>query len=218
MLHLPRQTILLLVMMMVGISTGYADMKQDEAHIQTIQDNVSEDFKSVGKGNHAETLAKQFGLPQEDVQNIRNSGKGWGEATIQLAVAERLFAEDQKLMEPRFNSYSEAVNEVSRLRQEGGGWGKISKDLGFKLGPVIRDAQRTRNEIRRELHLSDKQERKGTRAGQVPSDNREKRVVGSGNRPQKPERIAKPERPQRPERPARAQRPDRPNRSNRPGR
>ena len=66
------------------------------------------------------------------------------------------------------------------------GWGRIAKDMGFKLGPVVSAAEHTRIELIRDLQAAERPAKM-----------------------EKVERVDRPDRPQRPERPERIERPHR---------
>lgn len=65
-----------------------------------------------------------------------------------------------------------ALDKVSSLRASGEGWGKIAKDLGVKLGPVVSAAHRAERSFRNEERME---------------------------RGERPERTERPERSERPE-------------------
>ena len=75
------------------------------------------------------------------------------------------------------------------------GWGRIAKELGFKLGPVVSAAQHVRNELRKDFHPV---------KSVAPKAEKPEKTVGRVEKPARPERVSRPERPVRPERAARA--------------
>jgi hypothetical protein len=90
------------------------------------------------------------------------------------------------------NHRAAALERIGTLRNEGRGWGNISKQLGFKLGPVVSDTRHSLNDLRRDLRAEQK-------AGKVdkaanPSDMKGEMRVEHIERGQRPERPEKPDR------------------------
>ena len=81
------------------------------------------------------------------VEDLRTK-HGWGGVTIELAMAQHLTHTDPKT----YPTMTDALQKLDTLRADKEGWGKIAKDLGFKLGPVVSAAEHTRQELIRELH------------------------------------------------------------------
>ncbi len=105
----------------------------DEARLVTIQQEIDAENPPVTYNSRVEDLARQFQLEPVRVNDLRNSGQGWGEITIELSMAEHLTRLDPR----NFPAIGDAVDRISALRADGEGWGRIAQDLGFKLGPVI---------------------------------------------------------------------------------
>ncbi len=85
-----------------------------------------------------------------------------------------------------FPTRTDALQKLDTLRAEKEGWGRIAKDMGFKLGPVVSAAEHTRIELIRDLQAAERPAKM-----------------------EKVERVDRPDRPQRPERPERVERPHR---------
>lgn len=163
----------------------------DETRVQTMQRDADEDALKRGQKAHAELLAKQFQIPTSDVEKLRSSGQGWGEVTIQLALADKLVKTDP-VTYPNMNV---ALERIGTMRSDGKGWGNISKELGFKLGPVISDVKHSLKDLRAEF-----------KNGKIEKAELKQEARADIDRVQRPER---PERPQRPERPERPEKPER---------
>jgi len=87
----------------------------------------------------------------------------------------------------------QALTKIEQLRGEKMGWGRIAKDLGFKLGPVISKVERSETAVR----TADREViERGD--GKSKADHLEK---ASGA--ERHERLDRPERAARPERPGR---------------
>lgn len=133
---------------------------------------------AASEPTRAEAIAKEFNVESSAVQGMRNTGHGWGEITIQLAMAEHLAKRDPAT----YPTTAEALTRVDGLRRDGKGWGAISNELGFKLGPVISDVKRTHQTVR---------------GSGRPDQPKPARAV----KPDRPTRLDRPDRPGRPDRP-----------------
>jgi hypothetical protein len=117
----------------------------DETNVQ--KEEATIDGASTPDATRSESLAKQFNVTPEKVQELRSSGKGWGGVTIELAMAEQLMKQDPT----NYPTMNDAIAKVDAMRAEGQGWGQISKSLGFKLGPVVSAARHARHETQMQM-------------------------------------------------------------------
>jgi hypothetical protein len=182
--------------MMLTLGNGgpvQAQSQTDEARMKTMQQEADQDALKRGQTAHAELLAKQFQLPTSEVEKLRSSGQGWGEVTIQLALADKLVKTDPT----NYPNLNVALERIGSLRNDGMGWGNISKELGFKLGPVVSDVRHSLNDLRRDLRTED------FKNGKVDKQDTRVELADRGQRPERPERPQRPERPERPEKPER---------------
>ena len=157
-----------------------AQMDADQARVETVAKNIDKDSASKAASTQVQVLSKEFNVTPKAVEDLR-AKQGWGGVTIELAMAQHLTQTDPKT----YPTMSDALQKIDALRSEKEGWGKIAKDLGFKLGPVVSAAEHARLELVRDIH-----------------QDRVQKV-------EKVERMERPERPQRPERPERVERPNR---------
>ena len=133
------------------------------------------------------------------VENLRAAKQGWGEIGIRLALAQELTKVDAKT----YPTMADALAKVGDLRAGGKGWGAIAKELGFKLGPVMSEANRVRHELRTA--------EKGSEARSQKLEKELRKGEGDrGTHLQKTEHPGHLSRPERPERPQRVERPDKP--------
>lgn len=190
----------------LSASLGYGALAQptstsDEARLRATQQALDTEGAGRSSQSHAEALAKQFKVEPRVVENLRTAKQGWGEIGIRLALAQELVKADPKT----YPTMTEALARVGDLRADGKGWGAIAKELGFKLGPVVSEANRVRQELRAEAkgdtgaQRLDKDARKG-------DDDRSARV----QKAERAEHVSRPERPERPQRPERMERPEKP--------
>jgi hypothetical protein len=193
-----RKPIVLLSVSVMLLSLGsggpvQAQSQNDEARMKTLQQEAEKDALKRGQTAHAELLARQFQLPASEVEKLRSSGQGWGEVTIQLALADKLVKADPT----NYPNLNVALQQIGTMRNDGMGWGNISKELGFKLGPVVSDVKHSLKDLRTEEFKNGKIDK---------TEIKQERRVELADRVQ---RLERPERPQRPERPERPEKPER---------
>lgn len=177
------------LMTLLFSGTVWAQSPADESRLQAAQSAIDSEASTSATKSKVEALARQFQVPTSVVEDLRNKKQGWGEISIQLAMAQHLSSTNQTT----YPALTDALKQIETLRSEGKGYGNIAKELGLKLGPVVSDVQRIRQEFRAEIRGNQPNER--TRV-ELRTETRTDRA----ERPQRPER---PERPQRPERPGR---------------
>jgi hypothetical protein len=168
---------LLLALLASGPVQAQAD--PDEGRLDATEKALEKEGAAKGQGQ-TQLLAKQFNVAPSLVDDLRKK-TGWGGVTIQLAMAQHLAQSDPV----KYPSLPDALTKIEELRAEKMGWGKIGKELGFKLGPVVSAAEQTRHELARDLRAE--------RPQKIDKADRPDKV-------DKPERAERPERPQRPER------------------
>jgi hypothetical protein len=178
------------LILLFSLSTPlWARTDADEAQLETVRKKIDKD-STKGEADKIQSLAKQFNVTPETVQDLHANKQGWGETTIELAMAQQLMQTDATT----YPTMTKALNKIETLRGQKMGWGKIANYLGFKLGPVVSAAQHARNELRNEARAA------GTpSAGKSGKPANATRVERAG----RPDRVSRPERPARPERAAR---------------
>jgi len=180
-------------MLAVGSASGVALAQGTAAEEQTLEKKATtlNGMPASPKLDEArvQALAKEFNVAPSVVEGLRNQKQGWGETTIELAMAQHLAQTDPKT----YPTITDALNKIETLRSEKMGWGRIAKDLGFKLGPVITKVERSESAVRTA-------DRETMERGELKSkaDHPEK-AAGA----ERHERLDRPDRPARPERPGR---------------
>ena len=169
---------LLLALLISGPVQAQTD--PDEGRLETTAKALEKEGAAKGHQGQIQLLANQFNVAPGLVEDLRKK-TGWGGVTIQLAMAQHLSQSDPV----KYPSLPDALTKIEALRAEKMGWGKIAKDLGFKLGPVVSAAEQTRHEMVRDLRAE--------RPQKIDKADKPEKV-------DKPERAERPERPQRPER------------------
>ena len=160
----------------------WARTDADEAQLETVRKEIDRD-STKSEADKIQSLTRQFNVTPEMVQSLRANKQGWGETSIELAMAQHLTQTDANT----YPTMTDALNKIGALRDQKMGWGKIANYFGFKLGPVVSTAQHVRNELRATAAPS---------AGKPATATRAERAG-------RPERVSRPERPARPERAAR---------------
>jgi len=179
-----RYTLLLILVSMAilggpAIPAAFAQTDADDAHLQTVGKNIDQENANKADSQKVQALAKQFDVPAATIEDLRNKRNGWGNVTIELAMAQRLTQADPTT----YPTLNDALQKIDGMRADKMGWGKIGKELGVKLGPVVSTAEHTRVDVFRDLRAE---------------------------RIEKVEKAEKQDRPDRPDRPQRPDRPDRP--------
>ena len=115
-----------------------------------------------------ERIKTDFGVDEVTVQGLRDKKMGYGEISIALGLAQQLPG----------GTTEANIQKITALRQGPPvmGWGRISRDLGLKLGPVISKVRKISAEVRKQ--------QKAAKMGK-----------GKGGKAEKPERPGKPDRP-----------------------
>ncbi len=179
------------VMLLFALSTPlWARIDADEAQLVTVRKEIDNDWANAGQADRVQSLARQFNVTPEVVQNLRANKQGWGETTIELSMAQQLMQTDATA----YPTMTAALNKIETLRSQKMGWGKIANYFGFKLGPVVSVAQHARNELRSE-----------SRAAATPNTDKSGKPATATRveRAGRSDRVSRPARPARPERAAR---------------
>ena len=182
----------LFLVMALGVPV-WARANSDETQLETIKQEIDHGITSSASSDKVKSLSSQFNVDPSVVEQLRATNHGWGETTIELAMAQHLTQTDAKT----YPTMAEALNKVETLRSQKMGWGKIANSLGLKLGPVVSAAMHTRNELRKESRMEKS-------PGSLKSEKSEK-----AERSTKAEKIERPDVAGRPERTARPERAER---------
>jgi len=172
----------LFLVMALGVPV-WARADADETQLETVKKEIDQSTVPAVQSDKVQALSKQFNVDPSVVESLRTNKQGWGETTIELAMA-------QQLTQTNATSYptmADALNKIETLRSQKMGWGKIANDLGFKLGPVVSAAMHTRNELRRESRAE-------TSSGSQKSEKAGKAERAGVTRPERPTRPERAER------------------------
>lgn len=130
----------------------------------------SEAGKPESGGMVTDKLKAEFGVDDARIQGLRDQKLGYGEVSITLSLAQGMPG-----------GITDAnVQKVMALRQGPPvmGWGKVAKELGLKLGPVVSKVKKVSAEARKH------------KAEQMRKEKREK--SGKPERPEKPGKMERP--------------------------
>lgn len=122
-------------------------------------------------------IKTDFVVDDATLQGLRDQKMGYGEITIALGLARQLPG-----------GVTEAnIQKITALRQGQPvmGWGRIARDLGLKLGPVISNVRKVSAEVRKQNKAAKMGKEKGGRA-----EKHERH--GKMDRPEKGSRPGKP--------------------------
>ncbi|WP_372522484.1 hypothetical protein [Sulfuricaulis sp.] len=182
----------LFLIMALGVPV-WARANSDETQLETIKQEIDHGTSSTASSDKVKSLSSQFNVDPSVVEGLRAQKQGWGETTIELAMAQRLTQTDAKT----YPTMTDALNKIESLRSQKMGWGKIANSLGFKLGPVVSAASHSRNELKKESRAEKS-------PGSLKSEKSEKAVsspkadkIGGPDIDGRPERAARPERVER---------------------
>jgi hypothetical protein len=93
-----------------------------------------------GRRRVAETIAKQFSVPEKLVNDLRGRKIGYGEITVAVALSQQLIKRDKVTQQ-------QALEKVLGLRKSGHGWGVIARDLGLKLTDAVSAVKKTDKQL-----------------------------------------------------------------------
>jgi hypothetical protein len=182
----------LFLIMALGVPV-WARANSDETQLETIKKEIDHSTTSSASSDKVKTLSSQFNVDPSVVDSLRAKKQGWGETTIELAMAQRLTQTDAT----NYPTMADALNKIETLRSQKMGWGKIANSLGFKLGPVVSAASHTRNELRNESRTE--KSTGSLKSGKSERTERSAKVekIGRPDTAGRPERVARPERAER---------------------
>jgi len=173
-------------------------------------------------------LIEKTELTQEQIEQMRSNGIGWGNIMIAARLAERIAADS---VEPDELTFEEALEAVLAARAEGKGFGEIANENDLKVGRLIRNRNQSPAGPNGNVEQAGirQQEKKQNIFGRFfgmlglgRSNKAEKPAkierAEKPKRPNKPEKLEKPERPEKPEKPEKPERPEKPEKPEKPER
>ncbi len=157
----------MLVVLPSGAAWALADL--DEARLETMREEIKKEVSKKEQNAQIQALAEKLNVAPAVVEGrLRAQKQDGGEVAIELIMAEHL----SQTNPATYPTTIDSLNKIEALRREQMGWGKIAKEVGVKLGPVVSAVERTQMELAERVEP------------QEP--------------PQQPQQSARPERPERP--------------------
>ncbi len=170
-------------------------------------------------------LVENTELTQEQVEQMRSDGAGWGNIMIAARLAERIAADSDGLL-----TFDEALANVLNARAEGKGFGQVAHENDLKLGRVVGKGNKITTAASDAPEIGEAGAGPDVSIGRIRAQERKQntfrrliRFMGFGEKgrsekPPKPEKLERPERPEKPEKPEKPERPERPEKPEKPER
>lgn len=156
------------------------------------EDNAKRLVSGLRAGNEVKLLWIDADGKEVTTTLAPETGKmGLGNVFIAMALAQESLKKDS-VENPNPEDFAKSLAGILDQRADGGGWGKIAKDMGMKLGPVVAAIRSENGRMRANDHSSG-----------VASKGSERSAKGA-ERAAKVERSDRPGRPDRPGKPERA--------------
>lgn len=153
----------------------------DEDAVKELDEAAESDLPKTDAARE-QALATKYGVEVAKIDAMRTSKMGWGEIEIALALAARL-VKDSTTTPPL--TMDAALTQIQTLRGEKIGWGRIAKQLGYRLGDIVSAAHRNAESIKTETTRPPKMER--------PEKPMKPDRTGAPDNTGKPEKTGKPE-------------------------
>jgi hypothetical protein len=93
-----------------------------------------------GRRRVPEAIAKQFGVADKVVTDLRARRISYGEVTIALALSQQMMRRDKLTQQ-------QALDRVLAPRSAGRSWGVVARDLGLKIGDVVSDVRKADGQL-----------------------------------------------------------------------
>ncbi len=113
-----------IIILLTGLLCFCSSQAMAQTEPSQTQDTDQPDFISE--------LVEKTELKQEQVDQMRSGGAGWGNIMIAARLAERIAADSEGLL-----TFDEALEGVLKSRAEGKGFGQIANENDLKLGRVL---------------------------------------------------------------------------------
>jgi len=173
-------------------------------------------------------LLESTELGQEQLDQMRSGGAGWGNIRIMVLLAERMAADSEGA-----KTFEDALAEILAARAAGKGLGEIAGENGLQVGETIRNRNRQRDgslqsgsgdgegdglQVRDRVRVREKKRGVFARLGGFLGFSKAEKTAAYERslKTERPERPSKPEKFERPERAERSERPERPERPTKP--
>ncbi|MFZ5995791.1 MAG: hypothetical protein ACOYU4_12495 [Thermodesulfobacteriota bacterium] len=143
-----RLCVIVLTLTLALLWSFTAKAVDEETQLRTEAERINQLTTKAGGGTEANvkinSVFENWGSkqPSQSVTAARNLKMGYGETMIAGALAAELYEKDPVT----YPTYDAAYQKVLDLRSKGDrttGWGVVARDLGVKLGPVVKEMKNT---------------------------------------------------------------------------
>jgi hypothetical protein len=124
------------------LSPAFAEeISNEEKRLESSAGELDKKY-SEGRDRVADKIKEQFGVDDARLLGMSYKKMSYGEIAIALGLAQDLHG----------GITDKNLYKIAALRQgpPAAGWGRIAKDLGLKLGPVINKVRKISSEVRRQ--------------------------------------------------------------------
>ncbi|MDD5209160.1 MAG: hypothetical protein PHV36_07220 [Elusimicrobiales bacterium] len=130
-----------LILCLAAASSFAQEKPGEEKKLEAVAAELDKNH-SEGQQRVADMIKAEFGVADGLIMGLRFKKLGYGEIAIALGLAQGLHRTIK----------DEDLYKIVSLRQGPPvmGWGRIAKELGLKLGPVISKVQKISAEVRRD--------------------------------------------------------------------
>jgi hypothetical protein len=115
----------------------------DEARLETMREEIKKEISKKEQKAQIQVLAEKLNVASTVVEGLQAQTQDGGEIAIQLIMAEHL----SQTNPATYPTTMDSLNKIKALRSEKMGWGKVAKEVGVKLGPVVSAVERTQMEL-----------------------------------------------------------------------
>jgi hypothetical protein len=99
---------------------------------------------SDGRRRVAETIAKQFDVPEKVVTDLRGRKLAYGDITAALALSQQMMKRDKVTRQ-------QALDNILAARKSGQGWAALARDRALKLAAVVGEVKKTDKQLAKVL-------------------------------------------------------------------
>ena len=133
------------------IPAAAQERSAEEKKLEAVSGELDKKY-SEGQQRVTDKIAAEFGVDSGLVLGLGYKKMGYGEIAIALSLAQGLHSTIR----------DEDLRKIVALRQGPPvmGWGKIAKELGLKLGPVLSRVKKVAAEVRRDEKADKAKEKK----------------------------------------------------------
>jgi hypothetical protein len=162
-----------------------------ESELNGDASTIDQESKTKGSQVVTQKIMDRFDVTEEQVADLRKKKMGYGEISILYSLASKMEG----------GATEENVQKLLEMRQSHMGWGKIAQKVDLKLGPVLTDVRKTKQDITTSTTTSDSTSALDQTVANSQKGSKKDRtsVTEKNSHGDKPERSGKTDRIDRPE-------------------